>query len=148
MKLEARPEISVLGLDIGSRRIGVAGCDRTGLLATEITTVENKSFGHVTEQLRQLIRQRQATRLIVGLPYTLDGEIGAQARRVKKFSKRLALALELPITYVDERLTSVEAEQQLFAERRAPRKNKGLIDRRAAAIILQQWLDQKRLQAP
>ncbi|NEQ50656.1 MAG: Holliday junction resolvase RuvX [Leptolyngbya sp. SIO3F4] len=133
--------ISVLGLDIGSKRIGVAGCDRTGLIATGLTTVENKSFVYVIEQLSQIVRQREATLLVVGLPYTMDGSIGTQARKVQKFAKRLAKALNLPVTYVDERLTSVEAEQQLQFERRQTATNKGLIDRRAAAIILQQWLD-------
>lgn len=136
--------ISALGLDIGSKRIGVAGCDRTGLVATGLTTIDNKSFVYVTEQLSQIARQREATLLVVGLPYTMDGALGAQARRVKKFTKRLAKALGLPITYMDERLTSVEAKQQLYAERRPVDKNKGLIDRRAAAIILQQWLDSSR----
>ena len=139
--------ISVLGLDVGSKRIGVAGCDRTGLIATGLTTIDNKSFAYVKEQLGQIVRQREATLLVVGLPYTLDGAFGAQARRVQKFTKRLAKALELPVTYVDERLTSVEAEQQLQAERRPIAKNKGLIDRRAAAIILQQWLDRPRAES-
>lgn len=136
--------ISALGLDIGSKRIGVAGCDRTGLVATGLTTIDNKSFVYVTEQLSQIARQREATLLVVGLPYTLDGALGAQARRVKKFTKRLAKALGLPVTYMDERLTSVEARQQLYTERCPVDKNKGLIDRRAAAIILQQWLDSSR----
>ena len=140
--------VSVLGLDIGSKRIGVAGCDRTGLVATGLTTVDNRSFVYVTEQLSQIIQQREATLLVVGLPYTMNGELGAQARRVQKFTKRLAKALSLPVAYVDERLTSVEAEQQLQAERqiatRRKGKNKGLIDQRAATIILQQWLDRSR----
>lgn len=139
-----RSMISVLGLDIGSKRIGVAGCDRTGLIATGLTTIDNKSFAYVTEQLKQIVRQREATLLVVGLPYTLDGAVGNQARRVQKFTKRLAKSLGLPVTYVDERLTSVEATQQLQAERKPTAKDKGLIDRRAAAIILQQWLDRSR----
>ena len=110
--------ISVLGLDIGSKRIGVAGCDRTGLVAAGLTTIDNKSFAYVTEQLAQIARQREATLLVVGLPYTMDGALGTQARRVQKFTKRLAKALSLPVTYVDERLTSVEAEHQHKAERR------------------------------
>ncbi|MEM6254342.1 MAG: Holliday junction resolvase RuvX [Cyanobacteria bacterium P01_D01_bin.156] len=136
--------VSALGLDIGSKRIGVAGCDRMGLMATGLTTIENKSFAYVIEQLTQVIRQREITLLVVGLPYTLNGELGTQARRVKKFTRRLAETLGLPVTYVDERLTSVEAEQQLKTERRLTPKDKGLIDRRAAAIILQQWLDSSR----
>ncbi len=140
--------ISALGLDIGSKRIGVAGCDRTGLLATGLTTIDNKSFVYVTEQLSKIVRQREATLLVVGLPYTMDGTVGNQARRVQKFTKRLAKVLDLPVTYMDERLTSVEAEQQLQAERRPIAKEKGLIDRRAAAIILQQWLDRSRNSQP
>ena len=136
--------ISALGLDIGSKRIGVAGCDRTGLIATGLTTIDNKSFVYVTEQLSRIAHQREATLLVVGLPYTMDGNLGHQARRVQKFTKRLAKALSLPVTYVDERLTSVEAKQQLHAERRPTDQDKGLIDRRAAAIILQQWLDRPR----
>ena len=101
-------------------------------------------FAHVTEQLAQIARQREATLLVVGLPYTMDGALGTQARRVQKFTKRLAKALSLPVTYVDERLTSVEAKQQLQTERRSMPKDKGLIDRRAATIILQQWLDRPR----
>lgn len=141
--------ISVLGLDVGSKRIGVAGCDRTGLIATGLTTIDNKSFVYVTEQLSRIVQQREATLLVVGLPYTMNGDLGAQARRVQKFTKRLAKALSLPVTYTDERLTSVEAEQQLKAERwlttKNKAKNKGLIDRRAATIILQQWLDRSRI---
>ncbi|MEO0430958.1 MAG: Holliday junction resolvase RuvX [Cyanobacteria bacterium J06656_5] len=140
--------ISALGLDIGSKRIGVAGCDRTGLIATGLTTIDNKSFVYVTEQLSKIVRQREATLLVVGLPYTMDGTVGNQARRVQKFTKRLAKVLDLPVTYMDERLTSVEAEQQLQAERRPIAKEKGLIDRRAAAIILQQWLDRSRNSQP
>jgi putative holliday junction resolvase len=82
--------------------------------------------------------------LVVGLPYTLDGEIGAQAKQTQKFARRLSQALDLPVEYMDERLTSVEAEQLIQAENLTPSYHKGLIDRKAAAIILQQWLDQRR----
>ncbi|MEO0458174.1 MAG: Holliday junction resolvase RuvX [Cyanobacteria bacterium P01_A01_bin.114] len=136
--------VSALGLDIGTKRIGVAGCDRTGLIATGLTTLEGQSFDQVTEQLRALVNERQVTVLVVGLPYTLSGEIGRQARQVQKFTRRLAAALTLPVEYVDERLTSFQAEQLILAENRAPSRNRPLIDRKAAAIILQQWLDQRR----
>ena len=71
----------------------------------------------------------------------MDGTIGTQAKQVQKFARRLSQALNLPIEYVDERLTSVEAETQLRAQKRFSTYNKGLIDRQAAVIILQQWLD-------
>ncbi|MBD0334634.1 MAG: Holliday junction resolvase RuvX [Cyanobacteria bacterium Co-bin13] len=141
-------DISALGLDVGKKRIGVAGCDRTGLIASGITTLEGRSFDQVVADLRYLVRERQVQVLVVGLPYTMDGELGSQARQVQKFARRLSQALNLPVEYVDERLTSFEAEQLLHAENRSPSRNKGLIDRKAAAIILQQWLDRRREMTP
>jgi putative Holliday junction resolvase len=136
--------ISALGLDVGSKRIGVAGCDGLGLMATGLTTIERTSFDRDVAQLRDLVEQRQVQVLVVGMPYSLDGTIGSQARKVQKFARRLATALQLPVEYVDERLTSFEAEELIKAERRPLSLNKALIDRKAAAIILQQWLDERR----
>lgn len=138
------PEISALGLDVGSKRIGVAGCDRSGLIATGLTTIERSTLKQDIEQLRSLIIERGVQVLVVGLPYTMDGNLGSQARSVQKFTQRVAAALKLPVEYVDERLTSFEAEELLKAEQRSPSRNKGLIDRKAAAIILQQWLEDRR----
>ncbi|HEY9729897.1 MAG TPA: Holliday junction resolvase RuvX [Chroococcales cyanobacterium] len=139
--------ISALGLDVGSRRIGVAGCDGTGLIATGLTTIDRASFDRDVAQLREIVEQRQVQVLVVGLPYSMDGTLGSQARKVQKLAQRLAVVLELPLEYVDERLTSFEAEEQIKAENRSPSRNKGLIDRKAAAIILQQWLDDRRSQS-
>lgn len=135
--------ISALGLDIGHKRIGVAGCDRLGLLASGLTTVKRTSFQAVVEELSTLVQERQVQMLVVGLPYTMDGKVGQQARWVQSFANRLSAALHLPVEYVDERLTSFQAEQMLLSEGLSPSQNKGLIDRKAAAIILQQWLDQR-----
>lgn len=140
--------ISALGLDVGRKRIGVAGCDGTGLIATGLMTIENKSFQQVLDQLRDLIQQRQVQVLVVGLPYSMDGSLGTQAKQVQKFAQRLTTALQLPVEYMDERLTSFQAEQLLQADNISPSRNKGLVDRKAAAIILQQWLDQRRAQKP
>ncbi|MEL6602939.1 MAG: Holliday junction resolvase RuvX [Cyanobacteria bacterium J06614_10] len=136
--------VSALGLDLGAKRIGVAGCDRTGLIATGLTTLRKTSFESVADPLRALVREREVDILVVGLPYTMDGQIGHQAKRTQKFAHRLSKALGLPVEFVDERLTSFQAEQMLLAERRSRLKNKELIDRKAAAIILQQWLDARR----
>lgn len=140
--------ISALGLDVGKKRIGVAGCDGTGLIATGITTIERRSFQQDVSHLQDLVQQRGVQVLVIGLPYTMDGTLGFQARQVQKFARRLSAALDLPVEYVDERLTSFQAEQFLHAERRSPSRNKGLIDRKAAAIILQQWLDTRRARLP
>lgn len=137
-------KISALGLDIGNKRIGVAGCDGLGLIATGLTTVVRTSFVSDVEQFKKLVAQREAEILVVGLPYSMNGLIGTQAKQVQKYAQRLAKALELPLEYVDERLTSVEAEEQLKSQKRFSTRDKGAIDRQAATIILQQWLDQRR----
>ncbi len=138
--------VSALGLDLGARRIGVSGCDRTGLIATGLTTLKRTSFKSMVNPLRELIQARSVEVLVVGLPYTMDGQIGHQARKIQKLARRLSVALKLPVEFVDERLTSFQAEQMLLAERRSPSRHKELIDRKAAAIILQQWLDDQRTQ--
>ncbi|NJL09352.1 MAG: Holliday junction resolvase RuvX [Calothrix sp. SM1_7_51] len=133
-----------LGLDVGSKRIGVAGCDRTGLIASGIMTIERRNFEYDVEQIKQLVKAREVQVLVVGLPYSMNGELGFQARQVQKFTNRVAKIIQLPVEYVDERLTSYQAEQMLIAENISPSRNKGMIDRKAAALILQQWLDARR----
>ncbi|MEQ8542123.1 MAG: Holliday junction resolvase RuvX [Coleofasciculus sp. D1-CHI-01] len=137
-------KISALGLDVGSKRIGVAGCDGTGLIATGLTTIKRTSFEQDVSQFRELVEQRDVQVLVIGLPYSMNGTLGFQARQVQKYARRLSASLQLPVEYVDERLTSFEAEQLLHAEKRSPSRHKALIDRKAAAIILQQWLDIRR----
>lgn len=139
------PKVSALGLDVGKKRIGVAGCDGTGLIATGLTTIDRSSFAQDLKQLQEIIDRREARILVIGLPYSMNGTIGPQARQVQKWARRIEAALKLPIEFVDERLTSIEAIEQLKQNRKyIGRHNKGLIDATAAAIILQQWLDQQR----
>jgi len=136
--------VSALALDIGRSRIGVAGCDRLGMFVTELPTLKNRSLSAVAADLQAIAERRQVNVLVIGLPYTMAGEVGKQAQWVKSFAEKLSSILRLPVEYVDERLTSFQAEQMLQAEGVSlSRHNKGLIDQKAAAIILQQWLDQR-----
>jgi putative holliday junction resolvase len=109
-----------------------------------ITTIERSKFEWDVEQIRQLVQEREINILVVGLPYSMDGSIGFQAKQTQKFAKRISKILQLPVEYVDERLTSYQAEQMLIAERKSPSRHKALIDRKAAALILQQWLDARK----
>jgi putative Holliday junction resolvase len=136
--------VAALGLDVGRKRMGVAGCDRMGLIAHGITTIERRSWQADLAQLQELVDSRQVDTLVVGLPYNMDGSLGYQARQVQKFARAAAKQLNLTLEYVDERLTSFEAEQMMQAQGISPRSHKGTIDRKAAAIILQQWLEQRR----
>jgi putative holliday junction resolvase len=135
--------VAALGLDVGSKRIGVAGCDGLGLLATGITTIWRSSFLEDIAQLAEIVKERDVEVLVIGLPYTMDGNIGSQAKQVQRFARRVATVLELPIEYVDERLTSYVAEQMMIAANISVSQNKATIDRIAAAVILQQWLDSR-----
>jgi putative holliday junction resolvase len=132
---------SVLALDIGKKRIGVAGCNPLGLLVTELMTIERRSLEQVIDVLRGVVTERAVTLLVIGLPYQMDGTVGSQAKTTQKTGKMIGKALGLPIAWVDERLTSFAAEEALKAQQISPSRHKGAIDRKAAAIILQDWLD-------
>jgi putative holliday junction resolvase len=133
--------VAALGLDVGGKRIGVAGCDGLGLIATGLTTIWRSSFQEDIAQLSEIITDRAVEILVLGLPYTMDGKLGSQAKQVQKFARRVTAAINLPIEYVDERLTSYAAEQMMMAANISVSQNKAMIDRIAAAVILQQWLD-------
>jgi putative holliday junction resolvase len=133
--------VAALGLDVGGKRIGVAGCDGLGMMATGITTIWRTSFQEDLAQLSEIIKERSVEILVIGLPYTMDGKIGSQAKQVQKFGRRVSAALEISIEYVDERLTSYAAEEMMKAANISVSQNKATIDRIAAAVILQQWLD-------
>jgi putative holliday junction resolvase len=137
--------VAALGLDVGGKRIGVAGCDGLGLMATGITTIWRTSFLEDIAQLQAIISDRSVEILVIGLPYKMDGSIGSQAKQVQKFARRVSAALELPIEYVDERLTSYAAEQMMIEANISVSQNKATIDRIAAAVILQQWLDARAI---
>ncbi len=139
--------VAALGLDVGGKRIGVAGCDGLGLIATGLTTIWRSSFQEDVAQLAEIITDRAVEILILGLPYTMDGKLGSQAKQVQKFARRITAAIDLPIEYVDERLTSYAAEQMMMAANISVSQNKAMIDRIAAAVILQQWLDARSDQA-
>ncbi len=135
-----RPRISAIGLDIGKKRIGVAGCDGLGLAATGLVTIERKSIDYVIQELTAIVHDRNPTVLVVGFPLNMDGSVGPQAKQTVRMAQVLSKAVGLPVEYIDERLSSIEAEDLIKAENLSPSQNKGLIDRKAAALILERWL--------
>ena len=133
-------QYAALGLDVGRKRIGVAGCDRLGITVHGITTIIRKSWQDDMAELRSLILERNIDTLVIGLPYNMDGSLGYQAKQVQKFANGAAKHLGITVEFVDERLTSYEAEEMMRSQGISTRENKAMIDRKAAAIILQQWL--------
>jgi putative Holliday junction resolvase len=134
---------SVIGLDHGSRRIGVAvGNEETGL-AFPRPAVLRRKFAADIAQIASLARAEAATTVVVGLPRNMDGSEGEQAARVRAFGEQLA-AIGLEVVFVDERLTSWQAGEELAAAGRRPERGSGEKDSAAARLILQEWLDRRR----
>jgi putative Holliday junction resolvase len=134
--------VRVLGVDLGERRIGVAVSDPTGTLASPHTVVERS--GEVAEDHRRLVAIAQelgAERIVVGLPLSLDGSIGPAARAVLDEVEQLAATTDLPVETYDERLTTVTAERTLRDRGVKGRDRRKVVDKVAAAVLLQSWLD-------
>ena len=127
----------VAALDVGGRRIGVALGRRDTRLASPLTTLINDD--QIWEKLQRIIAQENVGTLVVGLPRGLDGQETGQTQTVRDFVTELQAHFELPVVWQDEAGTSVEAEAQLCATRK--RYNKHEIDAQAAAIILQDYLN-------
>lgn len=132
----------LLALDIGDKRIGVAISDESRLLARPLTTIARASKREDFEAIARLVAAHHVERLIVGLPRTLRGEEGPQAQRVRRYVEALSAAIDAPIAFQDERYTSVEAKERLAGSSRR-RRAKRDIDAAAAAIILQDYLNQQ-----
>ena len=133
----------VIGLDHGSRRIGVAvGNEETGQAFPRPALLRRKLAADI-EQIATLAREEGATLVVLGLPRNMDGSEGGQAAQARAFGERLT-AVGLEVIFVDERLTSWQAGEELAAAGRRPDRGSGEKDSAAARLILQEWLDRRR----
>ncbi len=133
----------VIALDIGERRIGVAACDPLRITVRPVGVVQAAPRERALAELQRIARDEEAVLIIVGLPLTLRGEEGLQARRVLEFVESLRGVVDVPIELRDERYTSAEAER-IIAERGGKRKKRkvGEVDEIAATLILQDYLNE------
>lgn len=132
----------VLGIDFGTKRIGLALAQTLTRQANALKVLNNNQ--QLWQDLQSIIKEWQIKKLIVGLPLDMDGEEQEVTRQVKNFAKKLKHQFELPVYFVDERLSSYEAERQFQLQRAAGAsraKDKQKIDAMAAQVILQSWLD-------
>ena len=130
-----------MGLDIGDRRIGVALSDPQGILASPITIIESRDKDTTINAILDIVEKNDVSKIIVGLPVSMDGNIGPQAEKVKSFTEILRLKIGTPIEYRDERLSTVSARR---LKRSGSKNNKKKLhhDAMAAAVILQSYLDE------
>jgi len=131
----------VMGLDVGTKTVGVAVSDPLGLTAQGITTVRRKNRKADLSALTTLIAEHEVTRLVVGLPLNMDGSEGPRAEACRKFGDLVAAEANLPVEYWDERLTTVAAERALLEADLSRERRREVIDQVAASLILQGWLD-------
>ncbi|HET7522298.1 MAG TPA: Holliday junction resolvase RuvX [Bacillales bacterium] len=136
----------VIGLDVGTKTIGVAVSDEMGVTAQGVETIprdpDNAKSGFV--RLQEIVNEYRPETLVVGFPKNMDGTVGPRAEACRKFSKELEKRCGLPAILWDERLTTMAAERVLLSADMSRKKRKKVVDKMAAALILQSYLDSGR----
>ncbi|MDR7315105.1 Holliday junction resolvase RuvX [Brevibacillus nitrificans] len=133
----------LLGLDVGDKTIGVAVSDELGWTAQGVETIKRQSKEKDFARLQELIAQYQVGAIVVGLPKNMNGTIGPRAEMCQSFGKLLQEKTSLPVHMWDERLTTMAAERMLISADVSRQKRKTVIDKMAATLILQGYLDAK-----
>ncbi len=131
-----------LGLDVGARRIGIAVTDPLGMTAQGLETLHRTNLQSDIAHILTLVDHYEAQGLVCGLPKNMNNTLGFKAEEVKAFIDALCDVRDLPIYWVDERLTTVQAEQVLIEADVSRKKRKKSVDKLAAVFILQLWMDQ------
>ncbi|WP_089088792.1 Holliday junction resolvase RuvX [Secundilactobacillus pentosiphilus] len=136
----------LMGLDVGSRTVGVAVSDMLGWTAQGVEIIrineDEKQFG--IDRVKELVKQYDATGFVLGLPKNMNNTLGPRAQASQDYGELLKQTFDLPVDFEDERLTTVEAERMLVEEADTSRKKrKKVIDKLAASLILQNYLDRK-----
>lgn len=139
--------VRALGLDIGSARIGVAVSDPEGRVASPIAVFDARDPVRAFRSLQEIVEDYEIERLVVGLPLSLSGEEGPQAAEVRTIAEKIAGDLDVPLEYQDERHSSTEARRAMRSAGLSDKEQRGSLDKVAAAIVLQGWLDARRVRA-
>jgi putative Holliday junction resolvase len=133
----------ILGLDVGDKTIGIAVSDDRGLIALGLTTHHRKSLRDDLLFLQQLVEEYQVSEIVVGLPKNMNGTIGRQGEKVQAFAEKVRAAIAIPLAFWDERLSTVAAERALLEADLGRKKRKQVVDKLAAVLILQGYLDRR-----
>ncbi len=136
--------MTVLALDVGDRRIGVAVSDPTGLIARPVTVIARKTHRADLAAIQELVKRNDVHLVVVGLPLSADNTVGPQAQKTLEFVRYLRKHLPLPIETWDERLTTEDAQREMIALGIRRSRRKELLDAAAAALILDDWLTAHR----
>ncbi len=137
--------LKIMGLDLGSKTIGVAVSDELGLLAHARETIHRENTEKDLEAIGDLAKKLDVVRIVVGLPINMTGTLGEEAKKVLQFVENMRRTLSISVTTWDERLSTVQAERVLLESGLSRKKRKKVIDRTAARVILQTYLDAERI---
>lgn len=137
----SRAGMRTLGIDHGERRVGLALSDEDGRIAHPHATIARKDPRALIEAIAALVREEGVEAIVVGLPLSLDGREGASARRARRFAELLGKATGIEVVLWDERMTTLAAERVLGEAGVRKREQKGVVDRVAASLLLQSYLD-------
>ncbi|HTS81854.1 MAG TPA: Holliday junction resolvase RuvX [Myxococcaceae bacterium] len=135
------------GLDVGTKTVGVAVSDALGMTAQPVTTLRRTSLRADLTELRRLAEQHGVEHAVVGLPLNMDGSEGPSAAEARRFGDAVTRALGIPVDYWDERLTTAAANRILLEADVSRAKRRAVVDRLAAALILQGWLESRQAAA-
>ena len=141
--IKAKNLTRILSLDYGEKRVGLAISDLMQIIAKPFKTLNNISNNNIIDQLKIIIKEKSIEKIVVGLPITLNNKESSQTKIVIQFINQLEIAVSTPVVSYDERLTSIEAKRSLVSQGIKTGHNKGAVDMTAAAIFLQNYLDEK-----
>ncbi|MFD3260110.1 Holliday junction resolvase RuvX [Paenibacillus lentus] len=135
--------MKIMGLDYGDRRIGVAVSDIFGWTAQGVQVIERRREGDEYDRIAELANQHEVEEIVVGLPKNMNGSVGPRGEICKDFAEELQNRIKVPVHLWDERLTTVSAQRTLIEADVSRKKRKGIVDKMAAVLILQNYLDSK-----
>lgn len=136
----------ILSVDLGDSRTGIAVCDRLEMLASPVCVIHEKYMPHILRQVSDIAAQRGAEKIVVGYPKNMNDSVGSRAQKCADFARELEAMCSIPTVLWDERLTTVAAHTALNEAGAFGKKRKAIIDSVAAVMILQSYLDHRRMQ--
>jgi putative Holliday junction resolvase len=131
----------ILAIDHGTKRMGIAISDELGMIAQPLEFIPAEPFADFLARLNEILKERQVELILVGMPRNMNGSYGPSALKVQEFVAALKVAVTIPIQTLDERLTSVQANRFLTEAELGGRRRKEKVDKSAAAVLLQSYLD-------
>jgi putative Holliday junction resolvase len=136
--------VRVLGIDLGTKRIGIAASDRSGTIASPLTVLQRcGSQGGDHRNIAKIVIEEEAVAIVVGLPLNMDGSEGKAAQSARAEVERMATVVGVPVYVHDERLTTVAADRVMMEQNMNAQARRKVVDKWAAAVILQAWLDSR-----